>query len=77
MGVNRFLATCQEHLTTCLCPLALLADDHPTRGDGGSRGAHFRADYPELAVAWAQPSLWTLKALESKKAGILRQALAI
>jgi len=30
-----------------------------------SRGAHFRADYPQPADAWAHGSVWTLKALES------------
>ena len=33
-----------------------------------SRGAHFRADYPEPSEAWAHGSVWTLNALESKKA---------
>jgi L-aspartate oxidase len=42
-----------------------------------SRGAHFRADYPEPSKAWAHRSLWTLDALESKKACVLRAALAI
>ena len=30
-----------------------------------SRGAHFRADYPEPADAWTHGSVWTLTALES------------
>ena len=30
-----------------------------------SRGAHFRADYPEQTDAWAHGSIWTLQALES------------
>jgi len=42
-----------------------------------SRGAHFRADYPDAVEAWAQGSVWTLKALESEKANMLREAVAI
>jgi L-aspartate oxidase len=42
-----------------------------------SRGAHFRADYPEPAEAWAHGSVWTLKALEAARAHVLREALAI
>jgi L-aspartate oxidase len=42
-----------------------------------SRGAHFRADYPEPSEAWAHGSVWTLNALESKKACVSRAALAI
>jgi L-aspartate oxidase len=42
-----------------------------------SRGAHFRADYPEPAEAWAHGSVWTLNALESRKACALREAFAL
>jgi L-aspartate oxidase len=42
-----------------------------------SRGAHFRADYPEPAEAWAHGSVWTLNALASRKACALREAFAL
>ncbi|ETW96338.1 MAG: hypothetical protein ETSY2_46605 [Candidatus Entotheonella gemina] len=42
-----------------------------------SRGAHFRADYPEAAEVWAHGSVWTLNALEAEKASMLREVLAI
>jgi L-aspartate oxidase len=42
-----------------------------------SRGAHFRADYPEPAEAWAHGSVWTLKALKAAREHVLREAFAI
>ena len=41
-----------------------------------SRGAHFRADYPEPAEAWAHGSVWTLKALQAAREHVLREAFA-
>lgn len=42
-----------------------------------SRGAHFRADYPESVAAWAHGSVWTLKGLESQKGSVQQEALVL